>query len=78
MYQSNSWEKSRGMVIVRQRIKDRPKASPKQLILFCEEKIFKNYRYSIYVTNMNLARAEIWRLYRGRANAENRIKELKI
>lgn len=26
---------------------------------------------------MNLARAEIWRLYRGRANAEIRIKELK-
>jgi hypothetical protein len=26
---------------------------------------------------MNLAPAEIWRLYRGKANTENRIKELK-
>jgi hypothetical protein len=77
MYQSNSWKKPRRMVIVRQRIKDRPKAPGKQLTLFCEEEIFKNYRYSAYVTNMKLASAEIWRLYRGRANAENRIKELK-
>lgn len=29
------------------------------------------------VTNMKLPPAEVWRLYRGRANAENRIKELK-
>ena len=76
-YQNSSWAKSRRMVIVRQRIKDRPKALGKQLSLFSEEEIFKNYRYSAYVTNMKLAPAEIWRLYRGRANAENRIKELK-
>ena len=76
-YQSNSWIKPRRMVIVRQRIKDRPKAPGKQLSLFSEEEIFKNYRYSIYVTNMKLAAAEIWKLYKGRANAENRIKELK-
>ena len=42
-----------------------------------EEEIYKNYRYSAYVTNLKLAPAEIWRLYRGRAEAENRIKELK-
>ena len=49
----------------------------KQLRLFEDEQIYKNYRYTAYVTNMKLAPAEIWRLYRGRANAENRIKELK-
>lgn len=76
-YQSNSWEKPRRIIIVRQRIKDRPKAPGKQLKLFLEEEIFKNYRYSAYVTNMKLPPAEVWRLYRGRANAENRIKELK-
>ncbi len=63
--------------MVRQRIKDRPQAPGKQLRLFAEEDIFKNYRYSAYVTNMKYAPAEIWRLYRGRANAENQIKELK-
>ena len=30
-----------------------------------------------YVTNLKFAPAEIWRLYRGRGDAENRIKELK-
>ena len=77
MYQSDSWQKARKIVIVRQRIKDRPQAPGKQLGLFAEEEIYKNYRYSAYVTNLKLAPAEIWRLYRGRAEAENRIKELK-
>jgi len=44
----------------------------KQLRLFLQEEVCKNYRYSAYVTNMIFAPAEIWRLYRGRANAENR------
>lgn len=77
IYQSDSWKSPRRIVIVRQKIKDRPKAPGKQLSLFLEEEIYNNYRYSAYVTNMKLAPAEIWRLYRGRANAENRIKELK-
>ena len=77
MYQSESWQKARRIVIVRQRIKDRPKAPGKQLTLFAEEEVYKNYRYSAYVTNVNLPAAEIWRLYRGRGDAENRIKELK-
>jgi len=77
IYQSDSWAIPRRMVIVRQKIKDRPQATGKQLRLFEDEQIYKNYRYTAYVTNMKLAPAEIWRLYRGRANAENRIKELK-
>jgi hypothetical protein len=77
VYQSDSWTKSRRLVVVRQRIKDRPKATGKQLRLFAEEEIYKNYRYSAYVTSLKLAPAEIWRLYRGRGDAENRIKELK-
>ena len=76
-YQSKSWEKQRRIVIVRQKIKDRPQATGKQLSLFPEEEIYRNYRYSAYVTNMKLPAAEVWRLYRGRGDAENRIKELK-
>ena len=64
-------------MIVRQKIKDRPQATGKQLSLFPEEEIFRNYRYSAYVTNLKLPPAEVWRLYRGRGDAENRIKELK-
>ena len=77
MYQSDSCEKPRRIVIVRQRLKDRPKAPGKQLSLFAEEEVYSNYRYSAYVTNLNLPAAEVWRLYRGRGDAENRIKELK-
>ena len=77
MYKSESWHNLRRMVIVRQRIKDRPQAPGKQLTLFPEQEIHRNYRYSAYTTNLKLAPAEIWRLYRGRAEAENRIKELK-
>ena len=75
--QSDAWTKPRRLVIVRQRIKDRPKASGKQLGLFAEEEIYKKYRYSACVTNLKFAPAEIWRLYRRRGDAENRIKELK-
>ena len=74
MYESNAWSKPRRIVIVRQRIKDRPSAPGKQLTLFAEEEIHRSYRYSAYTTNLKLAPAEVWRLYRGRAEAENRIK----
>jgi hypothetical protein len=77
IYQSESWAKPRRIVIVRQKIKDRPKATGKQLSLFSEEEIHRNYRYSAFVTNMKIPAAEVWRLYRGRSDAENRIKELK-
>ena len=77
IYRSESWSKERRIVIVRQQIKDRPHATGKQLKLFAEEEIYRNYRYSAYVTNMKLTAHEIWKLYRGRGDAENRIKELK-
>lgn len=77
VYQSESWSKERRIVIVRQKIKDRPHATGKQLKLFAEEEDYRNYRYSAYVTNMKLSAHEIWKLYRGRGDAENRIKELK-
>jgi hypothetical protein len=76
-YQSPLWEKSRRMIVVRQRIKDRPKATGKTLRLFADEEYFRQYRYSAYITNLTLSPADVWRLYRGRGDAENRIKELK-
>ncbi len=71
-YQSESWKNPRRIVIVRQKLKDRSKASGKQLRLFEEEKVYRNYRYSAYVTNMKLSAPEIWRIYKGRGDAENR------
>jgi hypothetical protein len=76
-YQSPEWDVPRRLVIVRQRIKERPNAAGKMLSLFEGTSFYYRYRYSAYVTNMDLAPAEIWRLYRQRADSENRIKELK-
>jgi len=77
MYQSPQWEKPRRLVMIRQQIQERPKATGKPLRLFEDEGIYKNYRYSCFITNMDLPVEQIWNLYRQRADAENRIKELK-
>lgn len=76
-YQGKDWKEPRRMVIVRQKINVRPQAPGKTLNLFPEDEIHKNYRYSAYITNMEFSAPEIWRIYRQRGDAENRIKELK-
>ena len=76
-YKAQDWGNSRRMIAVRQKIKERPKAVGKQLKLFEEEMEINGYRYTCYITTLKLSAADVWRLYRGRANCENRIKELK-
>lgn len=76
-YQSDTWEAPRRLVVVRQQIKKRPKATGKQLKLFKEEGIYQNYRYSCFITNLAFSPHMIWTMYRGRADCENRIKEIK-
>lgn len=76
-YQADSWEKPRRIVIVRQKIAERPQAGGKMLSLFPEDEVHRNYRYSAYFTNVEYGATDVWRNYRARGNAENRIKELK-
>ncbi|MDR0347993.1 MAG: IS1380 family transposase [Tannerella sp.] len=76
-YPAKDWPAPGRMAAVRQKIEKRPKAAGKQLSLFADDWEIEGYRYSCYVTNPDLPPAEVWRLYRGRANCENRIKELK-
>lgn len=79
-YQADGWEKARRIVMVRQEREKRPKAagkSIKQLELFEDERDFGKYRYSCYVTDLDLPAKVIYDSYRGRADSENRIKELK-
>lgn len=79
-YQADSWDKPRRVVMVRQEIEKRPKAvgkQVKQLSLFEDEEEFGRYRYSCYVTNLELPAKIVYDSYRGRADSENRIKELK-
>lgn len=77
MYQADGWERPRRMVMVRQEIDKRPQAAGKQLRLFEDDFSFKNYRYSCFVTNMTLSAKMVYDTYRNRADAENRIKEVK-
>ena len=67
MYQSPECEKPRRMIIVRQEISLRPKSTGKQLRLFGEEEVYKNYRYSCFITNLSLSAKMIWDAYRNRA-----------
>lgn len=76
-YKAQDWAKGRRMIAVRQKIAKHPKAVGKQLSLFEDDYELNGYRYTCYITTLKLSAADIWRLYRGRANCENRIKELK-
>ena len=76
-YQANGWKKSRRMIAVRQKITQRPKATGKQLTLFADDYEIRDYRYTCYITSLKFGASDVWRLYRQRANCENRIKELK-
>jgi hypothetical protein len=49
----------------------------KSLSLFKDDEDFLGWRYAAMTTDLGLAAIEIWRLYRGRADCENRINELK-
>ena len=49
----------------------------KQLELFEDEEDFGKYRYSCFVTDLDLPAKIVYDSYRGRADSENRIKELK-
>lgn len=84
-YKSPEWDKPRRLVIVKQNITKHPKATGKKFVnilettgrLFEDEEIYKNYRYSCYVTNLDLPASSVWHIYNKRGDAENRIKELK-
>ncbi len=79
-YQADGWERPRRIVMVRQEIEKRPKGAGKQIRqmeLFDDECDFGKYRYSCYVTNLKLPAKIVYDSYRGRADSENRIKELK-
>ena len=76
-YQAPSWSAPRTVIGIRQHIQQRTKAKGKTLSLFADDPIVGQYRYGALVTNTTLPAQEVWRTYRGRADCENRIKELK-
>jgi len=74
MYRLPGWKKARRMIAVRKDIQKYPKSSGKLLLFDWEQ---TQHRYSVFVTNLDLPAQQIWKMYRDRADAENRIKELK-
>lgn len=64
--------KPRRYIVVRKEVEKRPKATGK--LLFED---LPGYRYSCYVTNLELPLDTVWNVYNTRADCENRIKELK-
>ena len=76
-YKTYNSKQERRIVIVRQKIQQRPNAPGKILSLFPEDELHRNYRYSAYFTNLKHSATDIWRSYSARGDAENRIKELK-
>ncbi len=68
LYQAEGWSKARRVVAVRHRIED-----PRQGRVLLE---VPGYTYSVYVTNLSLPPDRVRALYQGRADSENRIKEL--
>lgn len=76
-YQAKGWNKERRVVVIKQSIELRPKASGKKLKLFDDSIYYENHRFHCFFTNQQLPAAEIWEQYKRRADAENRIQELK-
>ena len=67
-YQAQGWSKERRVVVVRHRIEDQREG---QTLLEVP-----GYSYSVYVTSLTLPPSQVRALYQGRADSENRIKEL--
>ena len=64
--------KSRRYIIVKKQVDIRPNAAGKELF-----EDLPGFRYSCFVTNLDLPLDQVWNMYNSRADCENRIKELK-
>jgi hypothetical protein len=81
LYTPHAWAEELGpqrLVVVRQHMKRKEGGVPgKTLSLFADDPDLQGWRYGAILTNLSLPAVQAWRLYRGRTDCENRIKELK-
>jgi hypothetical protein len=70
-YQAHGWQRPRRLVVVREVLQERPDARGRRLI------DVPGYTFHTLVTSLELPAADVWRFYNGRAESENRLKELK-
>ena len=71
MFQAHGWTRARRVVLIRQRAKDRDFVRGREL--FDDPA----YLYQAILTNRTDAPEEVWRFYRGHAEIETKIRELK-
>lgn len=77
-YRAHGWETPQRLVVVRQHVQRKGGAvAGKTMSLFADDPDLQGWRYGAMLTDLGLPALEVWRLYRGRADCENRIKELK-
>ena len=70
-YQGLHWPAPRRLVVVRERIRERPDARGRRLVEV------PGYTFHAVVTTLLLRPEDVWRFYNSRADSENRLKELK-
>ena len=77
-YQPHGWDEAKRLVVIRQHMQRKVGGVPgKTLSLFADDPDLQGWRYGAMLTDLSLPAIEVWNLYRGRADCENRIKELK-
>jgi hypothetical protein len=70
-YQALGWKAPRRLIVVREEIRERPDAKGRRLI------DVPGYTFHALVTTLELSPVDAWHFYNGRADSENRLKELK-
>jgi hypothetical protein len=70
-YQALRWTAARRLIVVREELTRRPAARGRELFHA------PGYRFHAVVTTLALLPEAVWRTYHGRADTENRLKELK-
>ena len=76
-YRPDAWSVPRWVVGIRQHAARRADPKGKTLNLFADDPVIGSWRFSALTTDLDLSAETVWRMYRGRADCENRIKELK-
>ena len=70
-YQALRWTRARRLIVVREELRQRPAARGRELFHT------PGYRFHAVVTTLAGPPEAVWRTYHGRADTENRLKELK-
>lgn len=71
VYQAHRWTRARRLIVVREELARRPTARGRELF------DAPGYRFHAVVTTLTNAPVDVWHTYNGRADTENRLKELK-